>query len=166
MMISIIVAIDENRLIGKNNQLPWHLPADLAHFKAVTMGKPIVMGRKTYESIGRPLPGRRNIVISRQNLKIPGVEIFSGIEEALQALKTEKEIMIIGGSTIFEQVLPIAHQLYLTIIHHQFEGDAYFPAWDKNQWKQTSIESHSPDEKNVYSYDFITLNKLSLITQN
>ena len=156
-MISIIVAMDKNRVIGKNNQLPWHLPADLAHFKQVTMGKPIVMGRKTYHSIGKPLPGRRNIVISHQDLNIVGVEIFNSLENAIQNLLYEKEIMIIGGAMIFQQALAWADKIYLTVIEHDFVGDAFFPTWPKNEWQEISREQHRVDEKNRYDYSFIEL---------
>ncbi len=160
MIISLIVAMDKNRLIGKNNQLPWHLPADLAHFKSITMGKPIVMGRKTFESIGKPLPGRRNIVITRQkDLKIAGYASFDSLEAVLKALTSEKEIMIIGGATIFEQALPMANKMYLTIIDEAFDGDTFFPSWDPKEWKEISTQSFDPDSKNSYPYRFVELQR-------
>ena len=160
MKISLIVAKSRNNVIGNNNQLPWHLPADLKHFKTITMGKPIIMGRKTFDSIGKPLPGRRNIIISRQqNLHIDGCEIFHSIDDALSAVKTEKEVMIIGGANLFLQVLPIAERIYLTVIAADFEGDAFFPGLDYAQWQLISEEKWLPDEKNKYPYCFQTLDK-------
>ncbi|OGT36712.1 MAG: dihydrofolate reductase [Gammaproteobacteria bacterium RIFCSPHIGHO2_12_FULL_38_14] len=158
MIISIIVAFDKNRLIGNHNTLPWHLPADLAYFKKMTMGKPVVMGRKTHESIGKPLPGRRNIVISSTKT-FYGCETFSSVEAALAALSSEKEIMVIGGKNIFEQFLPKAQRLYITKIDAEFSGDVYFPACDLSQWEQVTVEKHTPDEKNVYSYCFLIYEK-------
>ena len=154
-MISIIVAMDTNRVIGKDNQMPWHMPADLRHFKEMTMGKPIVMGRKTYDSIGRPLPGRRNVIITRQqDLKIEGVEIVHSLPEALKLLTAEPEIMIIGGGQVFNEALPLATRLYFTIIEHEFAGDTYFPAWEKSDWQLIEQEAHPADEKNPYPYQF------------
>ncbi|MCX7125692.1 MAG: type 3 dihydrofolate reductase [Gammaproteobacteria bacterium] len=160
MKISLIVAKSRNNVIGNNNQLPWHLPADLKHFKTITMGKPIIMGRKTFDSIGKPLPGRRNIIISRQqNFYIDGCEIFHSINDALSAVKTEKEVMIIGGTNLFLQVLPIAERIYLTVIDADFEGDAFFPQLDYAQWLLISEEKWLSDEKNKYPYCFQTLDK-------
>ena len=152
-MISIIVAYDQKRLIGHHNKLPWHLPADLAHFKKITMGKPIVMGRKTHESIGKPLPGRRNIVISTTKTYL-GCETFSSINAALSALSNEKEIMIIGGETIYRECLPLAQRIYTTEIDAVFEGDVYFSEIDVSQWRLLDVEKHSPDQKNHYAYRF------------
>jgi dihydrofolate reductase len=155
MKISLIVAVDEKNGIGKNNQLPWHLPADLQHFKKITTGFPIIMGRKTFDSIGKPLPNRRNIVISRQeNLEISGAEVCNSINSAISLCKDEREVFIIGGSQIFEQSLDLADTLYLTVIQNNFDADTFFPELDKNQWKETSNDSHEPDEKNIYSYNF------------
>lgn len=149
--------MDKNRLIGNHNQLPWHLPADLAHFKSITLGKPVIMGRKTYDSIGKPLPGRRNIVISKQSLTIAGVEVVHSLEMAIQIAQHEKEIMIIGGATIFEQALPLVNKMYLTIIDHQFSGDAFFPIWRATAWREVAREHHAPDDKNKYPFDFVVL---------
>lgn len=160
MIISLIAAMDRNRIIGNNNQLPWHLPADLKHFKAITLNKPILMGRKTYDSIGKPLPNRRNIIISHQKaLSIPGCEVFSSLEAALQSVSASEEVMIIGGESLFRMSLPLAHRLYLTIIDHEFEGDTVFPEWDENEWIEELSETHQPDEKNKYSYSFIELER-------
>lgn len=137
-MISLIVAHDENRVIGFENKMPWHLPGDLKYFKEQTMGKPVIMGRKTFESIGKPLPGRRNIVISR-NLAYQheGIEVVTSLEEALSLVHGVPEVMIIGGEQIFRMALPLADRLYITKIEHSFEGDTYFPAYD-DEWQQVA----------------------------
>ena len=161
MIISIIAAMDRNRLIGKNNQLPWHLPADFTHFKSVTMGKPIIMGRKTYESIGKPLPGRKNIVLSRNsNTRIEGVECVSSFEEAVALVAGADELMVIGGSTIYEMLLPRANRLYFTFVDAEFEGDAWFPEFDEEQWFEKETITRAADEKNLYDCRFVTLEKL------
>ncbi|MCE3237807.1 MAG: dfrA [Gammaproteobacteria bacterium] len=151
-----------NRVIGKNNQLPWHLPADLKHFKKITLGKPILMGRKTYESIGRPLPGRCNIVISRdKNFQAPGCIITHSIESAL-AIASEQEneeIFIIGGALLFQETLPITQRLYLTVIHHEIQGDTYFPELKLTEWQEVECEDHEPDTENNYSYSFKILDR-------
>jgi dihydrofolate reductase len=155
MKINLIVAVDEKNGIGKDNQLPWHLPADLLHFKKLTTGFPIIMGRKTFDSIGKALPNRRNIVISRQqNLEIPGAEVTGSLQEALDLCKNENDIFIIGGAQIFEQALPLADSIYLTVIQHNFDADTFFPLLDNGTWEESSICFHNPDEKNIYSYIF------------
>lgn len=156
MIINLIVAVDENNGIGKNNQLPWHLPADLQRFKSLTTGHPIIMGRKTFESIGRALPHRRNIVISRQsNYTAEDAETVHSIEESLHLCKDENDIFIIGGAQIFKQSLESADFLYLTIIHHNFDSDTFFPEIDKEQWIEELVINCEPDEKNGYPYTFI-----------
>jgi len=156
----MIAAMDKNRLIGANNKMPWHLPADLAHFKKVTMGKPILMGRKTFESIGRALAGRRNVIVTRQeDYQAIGCDIFHSLGAAFAALQSEPEVMLIGGGELFKKVLPEASTLYLTIIDAQFQGDTYFPQWDANAWKLETEESFSADEKNPYPYAFLTLKR-------
>lgn len=155
MKISLIVAHSKNQVIGKNNQLPWHLPADLQYFKKITLGKSIVMGRKTFDSIGKALPGRRNIVISRdKNKHVDDVEFFYSIDAALTAVKNEKEIMIIGGETVYQQFLPHADCIYATVVDVVLAGDAFFPALNENEWTLVSEESHTPDEKNRCGYTF------------
>ena len=130
-MISLIVAHDKNRVIGNDNKMPWHLPDDLQYFKEMTMGKPMIMGRKTFESIGRALPGRRNIVISRNKAyEAEGIELASTVEEALRLAGNVPEVMVIGGEQIFKTCLPMAERLYVTQINHAFEGDTYFPNYD------------------------------------
>ncbi len=152
--------MDRNRLIGNNNQLPWHLPADFAHFKSVTMGKPVIMGRKTYESIGKPLPGRTNIVLTRDpGMTFEGVSCASSIEQALALVADAEEVMIIGGSTIYEMLLPQANRLYLTYVDAEFEGDAWFPEFDNNQWSEIESVLRNADEKNAYDCRFVTLEK-------
>jgi dihydrofolate reductase len=154
--LSIICGMDRNRLIGQNNALPWHLPADMAFFKQTTMGKPILMGRKTWDSIGRPLPGRRNIVISRNpDFKLDGTETATSIEAALELVREHPEAMLMGGSSLYEQTMNIADTLYITEINHVFEGDAWFPEIDPDIWKETSREQHQADEKNKFDYAFV-----------
>lgn len=156
MTISLIVAIDENNGIGKNNQLPWHLPADLKHFKNLTTGHPIIMGRKTFESIGKALPNRRNIVISRQDgYTAEGAEVVGSLQDAFQLCPAEEEIFILGGAQIFEHSLALADILYLTVIHHHFQADTFFPEIDKKMWKEVESITNLPDEKNKYQYTFI-----------
>lgn len=158
MIISLIAAVSAENVIGYQNQLPWHLPADLAHFKKLTLNKPIVMGRKTFLSIGKPLPQRRNIILTHDpNFAAAGTEIFHSIPELLAALKDEPEIMIIGGEAIFSQFLPLAQRIYLTQIQQSFPGDTFFPAIDMASWHELSRENYTPDEKNAYNYSFIVL---------
>lgn len=160
MIVSIIAAMDRNHLIGNKNHLPWHLPADFAHFKAVTMGKPIVMGRKTFESIGKPLPGRKNIVLSRNaEMRFDGVDCVSDFSQAVALVNGAEEMMVIGGSTIYEMLLPGVDRMYLTYVDAEFEGDAWFPKFDKNQWIETEVEERPADEKNAYSCRFVILEK-------
>lgn len=158
-MISLVVAMAKHRVIGKDKQMPWHLPADLAHFKKITLGKPVIMGRKTFESIGKPLPGRRNIVITRQETKIDGCEVFHSLEQALSAVAHEKEIMVIGGGSLYRQALPLAHRLYLTFIDLDVAGDTFFPEWNESEWQEMSTEKHFPDKKNPHAYRFVILDK-------
>lgn len=159
MIISMIAAMADNRIIGKDNQMPWHLPADFAWFKRCTMGKPVVMGRKTYESIGRPLPGRLNIVISRDaSLTIEGVTTVTSIENALDVVGEVDEVMIIGGGAIYAACLPMANKLYVTHIEAEIEGDTQFPDWG-NEFKETYSEAYQADEKNAYNMRFTVLEK-------
>ena len=159
MIISMIAAMADNRIIGKDNQMPWHLPADFAWFKRCTMGKPVVMGRKTYESIGRPLPGRLNIVISRDaSLFIEGVTTVTSIEQALEVAGEVEEVMIIGGGAIYAACLPMANKLYVTHIEAEIEGDTQFPDWG-NEFKETYSEAYRADEKNAYNMRFTVLEK-------
>ncbi len=151
----------ENGVIGKDNQLLWHLPNDLKHFKALTMGKPIIMGRKTFESIGRPLPGRQNIVLSQQqDFIISGCDVVHSVEEALRLTFDAPEVMIVGGEKIYQLFFDLAHTLYLTIVHTELAGDAYFLPFAKEAWQETVHETHFQDEKHQYDYSFITLERL------
>ncbi len=154
--ISMIAAMANNNVIGKDNALPWSQPADLAHFKRTTMGKPIVMGRKTFDSIGRPLPGRENIVITRSDDFAPeGVTVVKSISEALEAARKHEEVMIIGGDSIYEQCLPYADTLYVTHILADIDGDAYFPDFmASNEWVKSESVSAEADEKNEYAMSF------------
>lgn len=160
-MLSFIVAIDEKGAIGYRNQLPWHMPADLQHFKKHTVGKPILMGRKTFESIGRPLPQRDNIIVTHdKNFQAVGCHVFHSLDAALEAFKEKAEIMIIGGAGIFSQLLPQADRLYLTRIHHTFVADTFLPEIDFSQWQEVEREPHAADERNPYAYTFITLERV------
>ncbi|WP_447780283.1 type 3 dihydrofolate reductase [Aeromonas veronii] len=159
MKISMIAAMAHDRVIGKDNQMPWHLPADLAHFKRVTLGKPVLMGRKTFESIGRPLPGRRNLVISRNpDYQVEGIEVVGSVEAALALLagSSVEELMVIGGGHLYAEMLPSADCLYLTQIDLAVEGDTRFPGFDDGQWQRVDCESHPADEKNPHPYSFET----------
>jgi len=160
MIISLIAAMDKNRLIGANNGLPWHLPADFSHFKKVTMNKPIVMGRKTFESIGKPLPGRQNIVISRSGFSAQGVTVVDSIDAALAAAKNADEIMIIGGASFYKQMIDRADRMYLTYVDAECEGDAWFPEFNLDDWRVVSERQYLADEKNNYNFKIITYQRL------
>jgi len=160
MTISIVVAISENRAIGKDNKLLWYLPNDLKHFKAITTGNTVIMGRKTYESVGKPLPNRRNIIITRQDIAIEGCEVVNSIKAALELCRTEREVFIVGGAEIYKQSLHLTDRIYLTVVHKQFEGDSFFPEIKKTDWLQVSREDHQPDEKNSLPYSFITYERV------
>lgn len=160
MRIAAIVAMSENRVIGNNNQLPWRLPADIQHFKKMTTGKPILLGRKTYESIGHALPNRCNVVITRDvNFQAPGCVVVNSIETALTAVAYSEEVFVIGGAILYQQMLSRIERLYLTIIHHHFDGDAFFPELNMEEWLEVERMDHQPDSENIYPYSFITLNK-------
>jgi len=160
MIISLIAAMDKNRVIGKNNSLPWNLPADMKYFRDKTKGKPVIMGRKTHESIGKPLPKRTNIIITRdQNYKTEGCIIVHSTDEALKAVGNPEEIMVIGGSQIYKEFLPKANRMYLTFIDAEFEGDTYFPEYNIEEWKETSYEEHERDAENPYDYRFVVLER-------
>lgn len=158
MKISLIAAMDKNRVIGKAGQLIWHLPADLRFFKTKTIGKPVIMGRKTFESIGRALPERKNIIITRQtNFNPSDCEVVHSLQEALANASDAEEVMIIGGAEIFNQSLEFADQMFLTLIDHEFEGDSYFPEWDEEEWKVVTEEFHPADDKNPYDFRLVYL---------
>ena len=159
MIITAVVAISENHAIGKDNKLLWYLPADLKHFKQITTGHTVIMGRKTYESVGKPLPNRRNIIITRQAIPIPGCEVVNSIDAALALCVNEQEVFITGGAEIYKQYIYLTNRIYLTIVHKEFEGDSFFPEIKKEEWKEVSREDCQPDEKNLLPYSFITLEK-------
>jgi len=157
MTLSLIVAMTENRVIGKNNQLPWHLSEDLKRFKKITMGHPIIMGRKTFESIGRPLPGRQNIVLTRdKNYTKEGIDVAHTLADALSKCEQTGEEFVIGGASVFEDALPLARRLYLTLIRHPFEGDAYFPSVNlKNDFNIIEGKSQKATGSPEFIYKFI-----------
>lgn len=153
--ISLIVAMAKNRVIGKENEMPWHLPADLQHFRKTTLDKPVIMGRKTYESIGRPLPKRHNIVISQNaDYKVEGCDVVSSLDEALQQAGAVEELFIIGGGFLYAQTIDRADKLYLTFIDLDVGGDTYFPEYEHLNLTQIASEHHQKDDKNPYDYEF------------
>lgn len=162
MRIGLIAAMAENQVIGKDNELPWHLSADLKRFKQITMGKPIIMGRKTFESLpGGALPGRHNIVISRNHQYHPeGVTVVDSLDAAVDAAGDVEEAMVIGGADIYFQFLPRADRLYLTQVHTVVPGDAHFPAYNRREWRLIVEEHHPADENNPYPYSFLTLQRI------
>jgi len=166
MKLAMIAAFAQNRVVGIDNKLPWHLPEDLKYFKACTTGKAIIMGRKTYESIGRPLPNRTNIVITRNEaFHAEGVKVVSSLEAAIELAQAVNEIngvdevMVIGGAAIYELALPMADRLYLTHVHANVEGDAYFPEVDFSNWKEFQRADYSASETNPYDYSFVVYDK-------
>ena len=159
-MISLIVAASTNNVIGLHGDLPWRLSDDLKRFKAVTMGKPIIMGRLTWESIGRPLPGRQNIVVTRQaDYSAEGCDVVTSVDEALDAAGAVPEIMVIGGGDIYRQLLPRASRVYLTRVEAEIEGDTFFPELDDAEWELVASEPHEADEKNAHAFTFMTLQR-------
>ncbi len=161
MVISIIVAVAENGVIGSDNRLPWHLSDDLKRFKALSLGKPVVMGRRTFQSIGRPLPGRTNIVVSRQaELAIEGTVVVNSLDAALAAAGAVPEVVVIGGADIFRQVLPRTDTIHLTRVHARVEGDVLFPEIDPAAWRETAVEHHATDERHQYAFSFVTLQRV------
>ncbi|MDP4527631.1 type 3 dihydrofolate reductase [Alkalimonas delamerensis] len=161
-MISMIAAMAKDRVIGLNNSMPWHMPADLQHFKRLTTGKTVLMGRKTYDSIGRALPNRRNLVVSRQPAPAnTEAEWFSSLEQALAATRPDEEVMVMGGAEIYRQCLAKAKRLYLTQIDAELTGDTWFPDYQAvADWRVLASESHPADAKNPFSYQFIILERL------
>ena len=158
-MLSIIVAMSENRVIGHHNQIPWHLSADLKHFKRITTGHCVIMGRKTFESIGKALPNRQNIVITRQkNYQAHRTEVTHSLERALRLSKSQ-ETFIIGGSTLYQEALPQITQIYLTLVHTTVTGDTFFPEVDWQAWEEIKREDYCADQKNPYDYSFLWIKK-------
>lgn len=160
MRCSIIVAMSENRIIGRDNQLPWKLPADHKRFRSLTLGHHLLLGRKTFESIGRPLPGRKMVVITRQSdFSSPGVLVAHSLDGALELCQGDDEVFIGGGAGIYQEALDLADRIYLTVLHQEFEGDTLFPVYEGSDWRVTEKEDHGPDQKNLYHYTFLTLDR-------
>lgn len=153
--------MDRNRLIGSGGRLPWHLPADLRHFKRTTLGKPVVMGRKTHESIGKPLPDRTNIVVTRNfDYRAPGCLVAASLDQAVDAAGDAEEIMIIGGAELYRQALPLSRRLYLTCIDAVFEGDTWFPEFHGAEWRTVDKTDLQADHRNRFAYSFLTLERV------
>lgn len=162
MKLALIVATDEAGLIGRNNELPWRLSADLQYFRKVTMGKPIIMGRRTHESIGRVLPGRDNIIITSDiQYQAEGCTVVHSLEQAIEHCKQADEVMVMGGASLYQQCLPLVEIVYLTQVHASLQGDTWFPKWDKHDWVKTSEQTFPADDKNEYPYSFLTYQRKS-----
>ena len=159
-MISLIVAMDKNRVIGNGGKIPWHLPADFAYFKAVTLGHPVIMGRATFESIGRPLTGRKNIVLAQGDFAYDGVEVAHSLEEAQSLIQDDSEVFIIGGANVYKQTLSLADRLYITFIDGEFAGDTYFPEVDWSLWREVKSENREADEKNPHAMRFAVFERI------
>lgn len=164
--LSILVAMAKNRVIGRNNRLPWHLPADLKHFKFLTMGQTIVMGRKTYESIGKPLPGRANVIITRQaDYEVPGAMVVHSLEDALliceETSTGHSEHFIIGGEKLYRQAIKICQRMYITEIQRDFDGDVFFPEFDRDEWDETQRDKHIAESEDNLEYHFVVLERKS-----
>ncbi len=160
MKLCAVVAASDNDVIGRDNALPWHLPADLAHFKRTTLGHPVLMGRRTYESIGRPLPGRRNLVLSRRGFAAEGVETVATLDEAIARASGESALMNIGGAEVFARAMPKTDIIYLTRVHCTVEGDTFMPPLDLRQWHEVRREYRAADERNVFAMSFIELERI------
>ncbi len=159
-MVTIIAAVSDNYVLGKNNQLIWHLPEDLKRFKRITAGHSVIMGRKTFESLKGPLPKRRNIIVTRnKNYKVANCEVVHSLEEALKMTQADENPFILGGAQIYEQALDFADFIDLTWVHHNFDGDAFFPKIDHNIWIEIEREEHKKDEYNPYDYSFVRYKK-------
>jgi dihydrofolate reductase len=159
--LSLIVAMDKNKVIGQDNDMPWHLPDDLKFFKKNTQNKTVIMGRKTFQSIGsKPLPNRRNIVISRnQSFEANGAALYASVEQAILSCSKQEEVMIIGGGQLYKMMLPYATRLYLTHVEASIEGDTIFPSWSSDDWQETNSEYHPVDEKHLFAFTFKTYQK-------
>ena len=154
-MISVIVAVAQNGVIGGGNTLLWHISEDLRRFKSITMGHPVIMGRRTFESVGRPLPGRTNVVVSRREDYTPeGVTVVRSLEEAFALFPQEKEIFVTGGGQIYAQAMPLADKLYLTTVEKDYDGDTRFPDWNRDEWRQVSCERHDCGKNYPYPFEF------------
>jgi dihydrofolate reductase len=162
MVINLIVAMAKNRVIGIDNKMPWHLPADFAWFKKTTLGHPVIMGRKTFESIGKPLPGRRNIVVSRNpEWRADGCEVFDSLDAALASVPVAAQAFVIGGASLYESALQKTDRIYLTEVDATPDGDTFFPALDRSQWREFSREHRDADEKNAFAMDFVIMGRIT-----
>jgi dihydrofolate reductase len=160
MRISLVVAMARNRVIGRKNAMPWRLPADIAYFKKVTMGHPVVMGRKTFESIGRALPGRKNIVVTHnREFSAPGCVVVGSLDEAWKAAGDAEEVCVIGGTTLFMETLPLADLIHLTEVESDIEGDTYFPEFDRGEWLEKEIARQPADERHAYPLRILELTR-------
>jgi dihydrofolate reductase len=160
MIRSLVVAMARNRVIGRDNRLPWKLPEDLAYFKRVTMGHPVVMGRRTWQSIGKPLPGRDNIVVSRNAaFRAPGATVVTSLEAAWRAAGNAQEVCVIGGTSLFAESLPVADRIHLTEVDAVVEGDTFFPEFDRGQWVEHEVERHAVDERHAYPFRIVVLER-------
>lgn len=159
-LLTAVFAASDNDVIGRDNALPWHLPAELAYFKRITMGKPVLMGRRTHQSIGKVLPGRRNIVLSRGAFTAPGVETVHSIDEALALVKGEPELANIGGAEVLRLALPRTERIYLTRVHGVFDGDTFLPPLPASEWREVAREERAADERNPFAMSFITLDRV------
>jgi len=159
MRISLVAAVASNGVIGQGNRLPWRLPADLRHFRALTIGKPVIMGRRTFESLGLPLPDRRNIVVTRQRLQFAGCQVAGSPDEALRLAAPAQEVMVIGGADLYAQYLPAAQRMYLTLVRQAFAGDRRFPAYAATEWHEIAREDHAADAQNPHAFSFVTLER-------
>jgi dihydrofolate reductase len=158
--VSLIVAMAKNRVIGAGTKIPWHLPNELQLFKRLTMGHPIVMGRRTYESIGRLLPGRTTVIVTHQDdYHVPGAIVAHSIPEALAACERDDEVFVIGGAALFRETLPLAHRIYLTVVDAEPEGDTFMPEFDATQWREIELRSFEADEKHAHAYRFAVLER-------
>ena len=161
-IVTLVAAIAENGVIGNGNRMPWHLPADLRRFKALTLGKPLLMGRRTFESIGKPLPGRRNLVLTRTgDFAASGIEVVHGIDAALDACADSPELMVIGGAEIYRLCLPLARRMHITRVHAPVVGDTRFPNCDWNEWRKVERITHPRDERNGFAMTFLTLERVA-----
>lgn len=163
--LAYVVAMDDNRLIGRNNDLPWRLPDDMRWFREKTMGKPCIMGRKTYDSLPakfRPLPGRLNIIVTRNpDYEAPGAVVANSVDDALQAAGEVEEIIIVGGADLFRRLLPVVDRLYLTRVHGAAEGDVFFPDYDAAQWREMYREEHLADDRHPYAFTWLILDRIT-----
>jgi dihydrofolate reductase len=160
--VALVVAMADNGVIGRGGTLPWHLPDDLKHFKTLTLGKPLLMGRRTFESIGKPLPGRRNLVLTRGGAPLPeGVEAVASIDAARALVSDAAELCVIGGTAVFAEVLPVAQRMYLTCVHGEVTGDVYFPPWQSADWRELERLEHPADARHAYAMSFVTLERAS-----